>query len=125
MSTRTCACCGDLFIIRPQIASQAYCSAAACPRDRRLRWQLDKILRDPDYRENQSRNQRAWHDRHPEYWRTYRGIRCVMRSECQLTGKCETNHHVSRPIEAYFAQTCGAVGLIRIRCSPPATPRFH
>ena len=31
------------------------------------------MLHDPDYRENQSRNQRAWHDRHPEYWRTYRG----------------------------------------------------
>lgn len=31
------------------------------------------MLHDPDYRENQTRNQRAWHDRHPEYWRTYRG----------------------------------------------------
>jgi len=27
---------------------------------------------DPDYRDNQSRNQRAWLDRHPEYWRNYR-----------------------------------------------------
>lgn len=27
---------------------------------------------DPDYRDNQSRNQRACMDRHPEYWRNYR-----------------------------------------------------
>jgi hypothetical protein len=27
---------------------------------------------DPDYRDNQHRNQRAWLDRHPEYWRNYR-----------------------------------------------------
>ncbi|MFB3302237.1 hypothetical protein [Pseudomonas sp. AMR01] len=27
---------------------------------------------DSDYRDNQSRNQRAWLDRHPEYWRNYR-----------------------------------------------------
>ena len=73
MSTRTCACCGEIFIVRPQIPSQAFCSAAACQRERRLRWQRDKMVNDPDYRENQSRNQRAWHDRHPEYWRTYRG----------------------------------------------------
>lgn len=27
---------------------------------------------DPDYRDNQSRSQRAWMDRNPDYWRTYR-----------------------------------------------------
>ncbi|HQZ03714.1 MAG TPA: hypothetical protein PKW99_13785 [Thauera sp.] len=27
---------------------------------------------DPDYRDNQSRSQRAWLDRNPDYWRTYR-----------------------------------------------------
>lgn len=27
---------------------------------------------DPDYRDNQSRIQRAWHDRNPDYWREYR-----------------------------------------------------
>lgn len=29
---------------------------------------------DPDYRENQQRSQRAWLERHPEYWRHYRAI---------------------------------------------------
>ena len=73
MSTRICACCGEIFIVRPQIPNQAFCSAEICQRERRLRWQRDKMLHDPDYRENQSRNQRAWLDRHPEYWRRYRG----------------------------------------------------
>lgn len=27
---------------------------------------------DPDYRDNQQRVQRAWHERNPEYWRNYR-----------------------------------------------------
>jgi hypothetical protein len=27
---------------------------------------------DPDYRDNQSRSQRAWLDRDPDYWRSYR-----------------------------------------------------
>jgi len=27
---------------------------------------------DPDYRENQKRSQRAWHERHPDYWQQYR-----------------------------------------------------
>jgi hypothetical protein len=27
---------------------------------------------DPAYRDNQSRSQRAWLDRNPDYWRTYR-----------------------------------------------------
>jgi hypothetical protein len=28
---------------------------------------------DPDYRDNQARAQRAWSERHREYWREYRG----------------------------------------------------
>ncbi|MNG12163.1 hypothetical protein D3C84_957580 [compost metagenome] len=28
---------------------------------------------DPDYRENQLHSQRAWRERHPQYWRNYRG----------------------------------------------------
>lgn len=30
------------------------------------------MLTDPDYRDNQSRVQRAWLDRNPDYWRKYR-----------------------------------------------------
>lgn len=73
MPTKNCACCGEIFITRPQVPNQSFCSAPACQRERRLRWQRDKMLTDPDYRDNQSRNQRAWLDRNPDYWRTYRG----------------------------------------------------
>lgn len=72
MSTKTCASCGQPFTPRPQIRDQAFCSAPACQRERRLRWQRDKMQSDPDYRDNQSRSQRAWLDRNPDYWRTYR-----------------------------------------------------
>lgn len=72
MPTKICACCGQPFKTRPQVPEQAYCSAQACQRERRLRWQRDKMRSDPDYRDNQSRSQRAWLDRNPDYWRTYR-----------------------------------------------------
>ncbi|MHC8307534.1 hypothetical protein [Pseudomonas sp. PB3P13] len=72
MSNKICACCGLPFEKRPQVPNQTYCSLPACQRARRQRWQRDKMQSDPDYRDNQSRNQRAWLDRHPEYWRNYR-----------------------------------------------------
>ncbi|WP_223511352.1 hypothetical protein [Pseudomonas sp. GL-B-19] len=72
MSNKICACCGLAFEKRPQVPNQTYCSLPACQRARRQRWQRDKMQTDPDYRDNQSRNQRAWLDRHPEYWRNYR-----------------------------------------------------
>lgn len=72
MPTKNCACCGEPFTPRPQVPDQAYCSAPACQRERRLRWQSVKMQTDPDYRDNQSRSQRAWLDRNPDYWRTYR-----------------------------------------------------
>jgi len=72
MPTKICACCGQPFTPRPQVRDQAFCSAPACQRERRLRWQRDKMRSDPDYRDNQSRSQRAWLDRNPDYWRTYR-----------------------------------------------------
>lgn len=73
MPTKNCACCGEIFITRPQVPNQSFCSAPACQRERRQRWQRDKMLTDPDYRDNQSRSQRAWLDRNPDYWRKYRG----------------------------------------------------
>ncbi|QLG91196.1 hypothetical protein HZF02_04170 [Pseudomonas yamanorum] len=72
MPNKICTCCGLPFEKRPQVPNQAYCSLPACQRARRQRWQRDKMQTDPDYRDNQSRNQRAWLDRHPEYWRNYR-----------------------------------------------------
>ncbi len=73
MSNKICVCCGLSFEKkRPQVPNQTYCSLPACQRVRRQRWQRDKMQSDPDYRHSQSRNQRAWLERHPEYWRNYR-----------------------------------------------------
>lgn len=66
------------------------------------------MLHDPDYRENQSRNQRAWHDRHPEYWRTYRG-----NSARRLQGKDQ----VPPPVNGLALS-----GIYRIRFEPDFDP---
>jgi hypothetical protein len=72
MEFRQCQACQAPFRPRPQIADQRFCSAAACQRERRRRWQATKRQNDPDYRENQKRVQKAWAERHPNYWRDYR-----------------------------------------------------
>ena len=69
---RRCAACGEAFRPRSQVPDQMYCSASACQRARRRRWQRAKRQSDSDYRENQARAQRAWLEGHPEYWREYR-----------------------------------------------------
>jgi hypothetical protein len=72
MVTKVCISCGQVFTPRPQVPAQGYCAAPPCQRDRRQRWQREKLISDPDYRDNQSRSQRAWLDRNPNYWREYR-----------------------------------------------------
>lgn len=72
MPEKCCQCCGSLFDPRPQVPNQTYCSNPACQLDRRKRWNQQKMQNDPDYRDNQGRIQRAWHDRNPDYWRKYR-----------------------------------------------------
>ncbi|HRE72339.1 MAG TPA: hypothetical protein PLC14_17695 [Accumulibacter sp.] len=58
--------------LQPQNPDQCFCSADACQRERRRRWQAAKRQSDPDYRENQKRAQKGWAERHPDYWRAYR-----------------------------------------------------
>ncbi|WP_291994097.1 hypothetical protein [Candidatus Accumulibacter sp. ACC003] len=72
MEFRQCEACRQPFRPRPRNPDQCFCSAAACQRERRRRWQAAKRQSDPDYRENQKRAQKAWAERHPDYWRTYR-----------------------------------------------------
>ena len=73
MSTRRrCVACGRLFGVRPQIPDQAYCAEPACQRERKRLWQKERRAADPDYKDNQSRAQTAWVQRHPDYWRDYR-----------------------------------------------------
>lgn len=72
MEPKYCAACGQAFHPRSQAPRQSYCQKPECQRERKRRWQRDKLRNDPDYRENQARAQRAWNDRNPEYWREYR-----------------------------------------------------
>ena len=72
MPTARCAACRRAFRVRPQVRDPRYCSAPACQRARRKRWQKKKRATDLDYRENQTRAQEAWRNRHPDYWRAYR-----------------------------------------------------
>ena len=72
MASKRCAACDARFEPRPQSLQQRFCPAAACQRERRRRWQRERLMSDPAYRENQARAQQAWADRHPEYWARYR-----------------------------------------------------
>ena len=72
MAKRRCAACGCLFVPRPNVAQQRYCSRRACQRARRRHWQRQKLAADADYRANQAAAQQRWRERHPDYWRRYR-----------------------------------------------------
>ena len=72
MATRWCSSCGQAFVPAPQVPRQMYCALPDCQRERRRLWQMAKRRSDPDYLANQARAQKAWSERNPGYWRTYR-----------------------------------------------------
>jgi hypothetical protein len=72
MESKYCVACGQSFLSRPQVPHQTYCSASNCQRTRKQQWQRNKLQVDPDYKENQGRAQKAWHQRNPGYYRQYR-----------------------------------------------------
>lgn len=72
MVQKQCLACGQDFLPCPQVPNQCFCSAPACQKERRRRWQRDKLKADPDYLDNQHRAQQAWIERNPDYWRRYR-----------------------------------------------------
>ena len=72
MGTKRCAACDERFTPRRNVLDQRYCSNPACQRERRRRWQREKLKQDPDYRANQAAAQRRWRERNPDYWQRYR-----------------------------------------------------
>lgn len=72
MKSRQCTACGKEFRQRSQVPQQSYCTALACQRERRRRWQKAKRKNDPAYQDNQASAQLAWRKRNPDYWREYR-----------------------------------------------------
>jgi hypothetical protein len=72
VSRKRCVACGELFNPCRNVPSQTFCSKPECQRERRRRWQRDKLKQDTDYQANQAAAQKHWRERHPEYWRNYR-----------------------------------------------------
>lgn len=67
-----CVHCGRQFEPNPRVKNQRYCSERECQRARKRKWQQERLLSDPDYKANQRDCQRAWHNRHPGYYKQYR-----------------------------------------------------
>ena len=73
MHTRNCITCSREF--QPQRNPyQLYCSDEACQQRRYREWQAQKRQRDGDYRENEKRVQKKWHEAHAGYYRRYREL---------------------------------------------------
>ena len=110
MERRRCAACGEAFRPRSQVPQQSYCSALACQRARRRRWQQAKRHSDADYRENQARAQRVWAQGHRGYWREYR------RTHPQY---CESNREAARQRQRHRRQ---AARFAKMDASIPLSP---
>ena len=72
MNTKKCINCGKTFKPVPQAPKQTYCAATTCQKERRKKWQKNKLQTDPDYKKNQASAQKAWANRNRDYWRKYR-----------------------------------------------------
>jgi hypothetical protein len=112
MERRRCAACEEAFRPRSQVPHQIYCSAAACQRARRRRWQQAKRQSDADYRENQARAQQAWAQGHRDYWGEYRRTH---------PDYCESNRQATRQRQrdrrqraAQFAKMDASTALSRV-----------
>jgi hypothetical protein len=124
MDRTRCAACDDLFAARRNVPSQTYCSKPECQRERRRRWQRQKLEEDPDYRANQAAAQRRWRERHPDYWRRYRRSHpgyTERNREQQRQRNRKRGQAVTGPsppgiakMDAYEAQTAVASGTYRL-----------
>ncbi|WP_112172100.1 hypothetical protein [Paraburkholderia unamae] len=106
---RTCAVCGQIFLPRAQSPSQRYCSKRDCQRERKARWQKQKIKSDPDYRENQRHAQARWSESHPDYWRTYRDTHQAYKQrnrELQRIRNSQPRHIAKMDVSALDGRLC-------------------
>ena len=102
MLTQLCANCSNSFIPRPQTPGQEFCSERPCQKERRKRWRQKKMEADPDYRLNQSRAQRAWLDRNPDYWREYRKNKGIKTKSIQIRGQLKSEQPLSGRYQMRF-----------------------
>lgn len=71
-SSRFCLACGTLFVPRPQIHNQQFCSNPQCQRERRRRRQAEKRASSPERRANDAQYCRDWRVKNSDYWKNYR-----------------------------------------------------
>lgn len=67
--------CSSCHQLKPRLAhvpNQQFCGSRECQRERKRRWQAQKLAEDPDYAANQEACSRAWREAHPDYWCRYR-----------------------------------------------------
>ena len=69
---KKCACCKRIFIPRPTVRNQQYCSDSECQKMRKRKWQKEKLAKDREYRDNQAAAQKEWCSRNKGYWKEYR-----------------------------------------------------
>ena len=128
MEYKQCVVCCLTFKPRPQSPQQTYCSKTACQRERKRRWQRDRLQSDPDYQDNQIRAQRAWVARNPDYWREYRATHPEyvernrqmqwarnVKSMATPIAKMDASNHVKPlPSGFYRIQTIGPDGIAKM-----------
>ena len=124
MDRTRCAACDDLLTPRRNVPNQKYCSKPECQRERRRRWQRQKLKEDPDYRANQAAAQRRWRERHPKYWRRYRQSHPAyternrkqqfQRNRKRGQGVTSPSPPAIAKMDAYEAQTVVASGTYRL-----------
>lgn len=72
MSKKACAACGKLFVPRPQIPNQRFCSDHECQCERRRRTQAERRASKPEARVSDAQYRRDWRIKNPDYWKRYR-----------------------------------------------------
>lgn len=70
--TFKCKCCRRILPANPRCKNQEYCGAPVCQRERKRRWQAQKMNSDPEYRHNQQEAYDNWRQRNPDYWQRRR-----------------------------------------------------
>ena len=119
MDKRRCVACRAVFTVRAQTPEQRYCSAPACQRERRRRWQREKRRSDADYRENQRQAQQRWAASHGEYWRHYR----AEHRDSTATNRAKQRERDRRRREREWAPAVRA-NLAKSDASPPDSLAF-
>lgn len=66
-----CVHCHQEFVCKRN-PKQCYCAEHTCQNIRKREWRKQKLVRDPDYRQNQQRTNERWQRQHADYWRRYR-----------------------------------------------------